>query len=57
MKEYEFKKEKLLNIKEKYEFLINSNPALENLAIVAFKNYIYSYMHSKNNSKDNKQNI
>ena len=57
MKEYEFKKEKLLDIQEKYELLIGSNPALENLAIEAYRNYIYSYMYSKNNSKDNKQNI
>ena len=57
MKEYEFKKEKLLDIQEKYELLISSNPALENLAIEAYKNYIFSYMYSKNNSKDNKQNI
>ena len=57
MKEYEFKKEKLMDIQQKYELLISSNPALENLAIEAYKNYIFSYMYSKNNSKDNKQNI
>ena len=28
MKEYEFKKEKSLNILEKYELLISSNPVL-----------------------------
>ena len=57
MKEYEFKKEKLMDIQQKYELLISSNPALENLTIEAYKNYIFSYMYSKNNSKDNKQNI
>ena len=57
MKDYEFNKAKLLDIQEKYELLIGSNPALENLAIEAYRNYIYSYMYSKNNSKDNKQNI
>ena len=30
---------------------------MEHLAIEAFKNYIYSYMYSKNNLKYNKQNI
>ena len=57
IKEYEFKKEKLIDIQQKYELLISSNPALENLAVEAYKNYIFSYMYSKNNSKDNKQNI
>ena len=57
IKEYEFKKEKLMDIQQKYELLISSNPALESLAIEAYKNYIFSYMYSKNNSKDNKQNI
>ena len=57
MKEYEFKKDKLINIQQKYDLLISSNPALESLAIEAYKNYIFSYMYSKNNSKDNKQNI
>ena len=57
IKEYEFKKDKLMDIQQKYELLISSNPALESLAIEAYKNYIFSYMYSKNNSKDNKQNI
>lgn len=57
LKEFEFKKDKLIDIQKKYELLICSNPALESLAIEAYKNYIFSYMYSKNNSKDNKQNI
>ena len=57
IKEYEFKKEKLIDIQQKYELLISSNPALESLAIEAYKNYIFSFMYSKNNSKDNRQNI
>lgn len=57
VKEYEFKKEKLIDIQQKYELLISSNPALESLAVEAYKNYIFSFMYSKNNSKDNRQNI
>ena len=57
IKEYEFKKEKLMNIQEKYEILIESNPALESMAIEAYKNYIYSYLYTKNNSNDNFKNI
>ena len=57
IKEYEFKKEKLMNIQEKYEILIESNPALESLAIDAYKNYIFSYLYTKNNSNDNFKNI
>jgi len=56
IKEYEFKKEKLIDIQQKYELLISSNPALENLAEEAFKNYIFSYMYSKNN-RQNIENI
>ena len=57
IKEYEFKKDKLMNIQEKYEILIESNPALESMAIEAYKNYIYSYLYTKNNSNDNFKNI
>ena len=57
VKEYEFDNKKLIDIQEKYDMLISSNPALENLAVDAFKNYIFSYMYFKNNNKDNKVNI
>ena len=57
IKEYEFKKDKLVNIQEKYEILIGSNPALESLAIDAYKNYIFSYLYTKNNKMDNFKNI
>ena len=46
-----------MNIQEKYEILIESNPALESMAIEAYKNYIYSYLYTKNNSNDNFKNI
>ena len=57
IKEYEFKKEKLMDIQEKYEILIGSNPAMESLAIDAYKSYIFSYLYTKNNSNDNFKNI
>jgi len=57
IKEYEFKKGKLMNIQEKYEILVETNPALESMAIDAYKNYIYSYLYTKNNSYDNFKNI
>ena len=57
IKEYEFKKEKLENIQEKYEILIETNPALESLAVDAYKSYIFSYLYTKNNSNDNFKNI
>lgn len=57
IKEYEFKKGKLMDIQEKYEILIGSNPAMESLAIDAYKSYIFSYLYTKNNSNDNFKNI
>ena len=57
IKEYEFKKEKLMDIQEKYELLIGANPALESLAVDAYKSYIFSYLYTKNNSNDNFKNI
>ena len=57
IKEYEFKKGKLMDIQEKYEMLIGSNPNLESLAVDAYKNYIFSYLYTKNNKMDNFKNI
>ena len=57
IKEYEFNKDKLMDIQEKYEILIETNPALESQAIDAYKSYIFSYLYTKNNSKDNFKNI
>ena len=39
------------------EILIGSNPAMESLAIDAYKSYIFSYLYTKNNSNDNFKNI
>jgi len=41
LKELEFNRNKLINIQNKFEILIESNPALELLAINAFKSYIF----------------
>ena len=57
IKEYEFKKGKLMDIQEKYEMLIGSNPNLESLAVDAYKSYIFSYLYTKINSNDNFKNI
>ena len=57
LKEYEFDKSKIIDIQDKFETLINSNPAFENLAQDAYKSYIFSYMYSKINNVDNLENI
>ena len=57
LKEYEFDKSKIIDIQDKFETLINSNPAFENLAQDAYKSYIFSYMYSKINNIDNLENI
>ena len=41
LKELEFNINKLINIQKKFEILIESNPALEILAINAYKSYIF----------------
>ena len=41
MKEYEFKENKLMNIEKELDVLVTSNPALESLAINAYKSYIF----------------
>ena len=41
LKEYEFDKSKIIDIQDKFETLINSNPAFENLAQDAYKSYIF----------------
>ena len=57
LKEYEFDKSKIIDIQDKFETLINSNPAFENLAQDAYKSYIFSYMFSKINNVDNLENM
>jgi ATP-dependent RNA helicase DDX18/HAS1 len=41
MKEYEFKENKLMNIEKELDILVSSNPALESMAINAYKSYIF----------------
>lgn len=53
MKEYEFKKDKLIDIQEKYELLVNSTPSLSNLAKTAYNEYLSSYLYKKINDKYN----
>lgn len=57
MKEYEYNEGKIINIQEQFENLIQTNPALETVAIDAYKSYIFSYMYSKVNNKDNFENL
>ena len=46
LKEYEFKKDKLIDIQKKFEVLVSSNPALNSLAVDAYKSYIFvSYFY------------
>lgn len=41
MKEYDFDESKLNNIQEKFDLLVSSNPALQTLAVDAYKSYIF----------------
>lgn len=41
IKEYEFNKDKLINIQEKFEKIISANLALQNMAKDAYKAYIF----------------
>ena len=53
LKEFEFDWNKIINIQDKFDLLISSNPALENLAVDAFKSYVFSYLFSKIKGRDN----
>ncbi len=41
LKEFEFRPEKLIDIQDKFEKIVYSNIALENLAKDAYKSYIF----------------
>ncbi len=41
LKEYEFDQENLIDIQSKFEKIVQNNPALERLAVDAFKSLIF----------------
>jgi ATP-dependent RNA helicase DDX18/HAS1 len=46
MKEFEFPEEKLIDIQDNFENIVESNMALESLAKDAYKSYIFSYLYT-----------